>query len=184
MAVQDVRALVPRVRRAIEGPLPLAGADALNDAQVEALAADCIADIILLTNGAWGHTLTVSEVDEETQVPVHYAVEPELELQEQSVVAAQAAVTYFFHQFRDRKVSERISNEGVEWEWAVSGALLRDHIKALQEQRDAALAAVTASNPAMARYASFLQVRDPVMAAVIEPYVGGVGLGGGQLLLP
>lgn len=182
MAAQDVRELVPRVRRAIEGPVPLA-TGALTDEQIEALTADCIADIILMTNGAWEHTLVVSERDGE-QVPISWAVDPALELQEESIVAAQAAVTYFFHQFRDLKTSERIRDEGTEWEWATSATLLRDHLKALVEQRDAALAAIKADNPVMARYASFLQVRDPLMAAVIEPYVGGVGLGGGQLLSP
>ena len=183
MATQDVRALVPRVRRAIEGPVPLAASEALTESQVEALAADCVADIILLTSGDWGHKLEVSERDPQTDAPLHWGVTPELELEEESVVAAQAAVTYFFHVFRDRKVSERIRNEGVEWEWATSGALLRDHIKSLMDQRDAALAALKADHPALARFVSVLEVRDPLMSAVLEPWVGG-GLGGGQVLLP
>lgn len=179
MAVQDVRELVPRVRRAIEGPVP---ANALTDDQVEAAAADAIADIILLTVGLWPHTLTVTERETvgDIEAPKHWGVEPELSLEEESVVAAQAAITYFFHQVRDLKSTERIVNEGTTWEYTLSANVVRDQIKLLQAQRDAALNALKAVNPALARYASILQVRDALGAALLEPWTGGGYLGGGQ----
>lgn len=180
MAAQDVRELVPRVRRAIEGPVPLTSG-ALTDGQVEALAADCIADIILLTEGLWGHTLAVTEVDVDGNT--HYEVDPELSLPEQSLVAAQAAVQYFIHTVKDGKTQERIRNESREWEWQKSPTLLKDWFAELVKARDAALDTVTASNPPMARYASILAAREPLVAALIEPWAPSGGGRGGQHLL-
>lgn len=115
----------------------------------------------------------------------HFTVTPELSFAEQGLVAAQAALNYFFHVFRDQKISERHTAEGREWEWSQSANLLRDAIKLLKEQRDAALAGLESTVPALARAASFLAVRDPVTSALIEPYVdNGAGLGGQALLPP
>jgi hypothetical protein len=182
MAAQDVRALVPRVRRAIEGPVPLTSG-ALTDGQVEALAADCIADIILLTEGLWGHTLDPSETDPDTGYPLHYTVDPELSLPEQSLIASQAALQNFIFTVKDGKVSERIRNESREWEWSKSSKLLSDWLQQLISARNSALDTVTAVNPPMARYASILAVRDTLAAAVLEPWTSGSGRGG-QLLAP
>lgn len=180
MAAQDVREIIPRVRRAIEGPVTPPGA--LTDDQVLALAADALADVILLTAGQWEHELLVSERDETTNVPIEWTIDPELSLPEESMIAAQAAITYFFHQFKDLKVAQRIQNEGQEWEYQISATVLRDWIKMLQEQRDESLEALGRSNPALARYGSFLEVRDSVGAALLEPWRGGGS--GGQALLP
>lgn len=179
MAAQNVRELIPRVRRAVEGPIT--PEQALSDDQVLALAADAIADIILFTAGSWGHTLVVTGRAAETNVPNEWAVDPELNPEEESVVAAQAALGYFFHTFKDMKTSERIVSEGREWEYNTSANLLRDWIKALQEQRNKALESLQAANPALARYASILAVRDRVAAARLEPWQG-VGVGGGMEL--
>lgn len=182
MAAQDVRLLVPRVRRALEGPVPLPSG-ALSDDQVVAVTADAIADVILLTAGAWNHTLEVTDTDVDTGFPDEWAISPELSLQEESVIAAQAAITYFFHRFRSEKISERIAQEGREWEWQKSANVLRDWIKLLQDQRDAALTALMRVHPALARYASILAVRDRAGAAMLEPWTVN-GLGGGQELAP
>lgn len=173
---QDVRQLVPRVRRALEGPVQIAGG--LSDAEIEAVTADAIADLILLTAGEWKYTLAVSEVDDDTQLPLHYAVSPELSLVEQSLVAAQAALTQIFHSMRDVKTSERIANEGQEWEYSRSASLLRDWLAALQKQRDDALAALEKANPIMVRVSSILAVRDRLASQVIEPWLHGqIGAG-------
>jgi hypothetical protein len=179
MAAQDVADLVPRVRRAIEGP---AGVEtgALSDEQVEALTADCIADIILLTSGQWGKTLEPKDPDEKPTV--HWTVDPALTVPEESLVASQAALTYFFHQYKDAKTTERITVEGREWEWGASAQLMRDYMKLLQEQRDEALAAAQAANPVMARYASILAVRDRLAAAQLEPWTTPGGEGGYVLI--
>jgi hypothetical protein len=187
MAVQDVREFVPRVRRAIEGPQQIVppGQAAPTDDQLLALAADSIADIILLTAGQWPHKLTVSGRDPNTNFPNAWGVDPGLELEEESVIAAQAGITFFFHQFRDQKMSETIKNEGQEWQYQLSATLMRDQVKLLVDMRDAALAALRRRHPVLARYQSILAVRDRVGAAIMEPYtIYGAGfeveLGGGQ----
>lgn len=183
MAAQDVRSLLPRVRRAVEGPFTLPPEQTLNDNQVEALAADAIADIILFTYGEWGHKLAVSDRNVDTAAPEHWTVDPELEPEEESVIASQAAIQYFFHAFRDTKVSETIRNEGREWSYSLSANVLKDQIALLREQRDKALAAVMVKHPVMARYSSLLEARDPLGAILLEPWIAGHGLGG-QYLLP
>lgn len=186
MAAQDVRELIPRVRRAIEGPVPLTSGG-LSDGQVEALAADCIADIILLTEGLWGHMLVVTDTNDDGDYPIaeHWAVDPELSLPEQSLVAAQAAVQFFIYTVKEGKTAERIKNESREWEWQKSPTLLKDWFAELVKARDLALGTVTATNPPMARYASILAAREPLVASIIEPWSpSGGGRGGQRLLTP
>lgn len=182
MAAQNVGELAPRLRRAIEGPVTVTGPDALTDAQLTAMAADAIADVILNTAGAWEHQLLIAHRDDGTNAPDQWEVDPELKPEEESMIAAQAALTYFFHAFKDRKVSERIQNEGQSWEYAFNGAMLRDWLKLLQQQRDDALNSLKDANPVMARYASFLAIRDQLAAVQLEPWTMG-GLGGGQIIL-
>lgn len=182
MAAQDVRSLLPRVRRAVEGPFTLPPEQTLNDSQVEALAADAIADIILFTYGEWGHKLAVTDRNVDTAAPEHWSVDPELEPEEESVIAAQAAIQYFFHAFRDTKVSETIKNEGREWTYSLSANVLKDQIALLREQRDKALEAVVRKHPVMARYASLLEARDPLGSVLLEPFVANQGIGGHYLL--
>jgi hypothetical protein len=168
MAAQDVRELIPRVRRAMEGPVP--PAVPLSDEAVLAATADALSDIILLTVGEWGHVLAITHRDTASGAADEWSIDPALTPEEESVVAAQAAISYFFHAFKDIKVSEKIENEGASWEWAKSANLFRDQIKMLQDQRDRALAALQSSHPALARYASILEVRDRLGAAEIGLY--------------
>lgn len=185
MAAQDVADIVPRVRRALEGVKALPDDDAarLTDAQVEAAAADAIGDLILYTGGAWLHSIAISAHDDATGVD-SFTVDPGLSFEEQGLVAVQAALNHFFHVFREQKISESIRAEGREWDYTRSANLLRDAIKLLKEQRDLALQSLQASYPALARAASFLATRDPVVAALIEPYTDGYSGAGGQALLP
>lgn len=183
MAAQDCAELIPRVRRALEGPIPQeAGPTRLSDDQVEALAADAIADIILLSAGKWPHQLIVSVRDPDSNYPTHWQVDPELTPEEESVVAAQAAIGYFFQWVKDFKSSEKITNEGQAWEYSTSSTLVLAQLKLLQEQRDAALEALVRVYPVLARYASILVVRDRIGAALLEPWTTPGGLGGGMYL--
>jgi hypothetical protein len=184
VAAQDVAEIIPRVRRAIEGPVPLAPSDALTDTQLLAWTADAIGDIILITVGKWPHSLVVTERDTDTNVPTAWGVDPGLDPQEEGVVAAQAAIQFFFHQVKDMKVSERIVNEGQQWEWAKSATLLRDQIKLLTDQRNAMLEGLLEKFPVLARYASILEVRDRLGATLLEPWSRTGGLGGGQEQAP
>lgn len=168
--------MVPRVRRALEN----VGADAsLSDEEIKDRVADAMADVILYTGSAFGKDLVVTDVDDDN-VPEEYATSDELTLPEQSVVAAQAALNYIFVRFSAMKVSERIADEGQSWEYTMSANLIRDAFKALMEQRDKALEAVAATNAPLDRYSSFLAVRDSAVAAYIEPWVEGAGMGAGM----
>lgn len=174
MAATDVRVVVPRVRRALEN----AGApSSLSDDDIKDRVADAIADVILYTGSAFGKELVVKDTDEDG-VPTEYETSDALSLPEQSVIAAQAALNYFFHGFSNLKVQERIADEGQEWEYTLSANLIRDALKALIDQRDKALEALGRAGMALERYESFIAVRDAHVAAYIEPWVHGAGVGG------
>jgi hypothetical protein len=176
----DVRLLIPRVRRSIDGPTAVSASAAsttLNDSQVKDLVADAIADVIFYTAGTWNHTLTVT--DDDDGIPTEYAVTPDLALEEQTVVVAQAALNYFFHAFKGVKISERIVNEAREWEYKLSATALADQMKQLREARDAALEIITGGGAEFTTYISFIAVRDAATSAIIEPEVSGlIGVGG------
>lgn len=177
MAIEtNIRVLVPRVRRAVEGPLAPA-ADALSDDAVKDIVADALSEIILYTGSAFGKTLLVTAKDDDTQAPTEYATSDELTLPESSVVAAQAAVNFFFYKLVAAKHSERIRNEGGEWEWSTSANVLRDGLKALTDARDRAIQALEGRGNFVA-YESFLAVRDSEVSHLIEPWVDSPGTGG------
>lgn len=184
MPPQDVASVTPRVRRAVEGPVSGPSSITLTDSQILALTADAIADVILFTGGAWKHKLLVSHRDSTTNFPDQWEVDPELLPEEESMIAAQAAISFYFHVFKDKKINERIVNEGQEWEYSLSASMLKDLMAALRAQRDAALESLKATTPVLARYESILLVRDRVGAAMLEPWVQGGGLGGGIELVP
>lgn len=169
MAAQDIAELVPRVRRALEGPLPVN--PALTDEAVMAVTADAVADLILLMNGRWAHQLVITDRDSTSNFPTEWAVDPGLTPAEESLVAFQAAIANLGTVLRDMKVSERIKNEAQEWEWQKSGTGIREWLKQLIAMRDQALTNVFAANPVLARVASILHARDPVGAALVERFV-------------
>jgi hypothetical protein len=167
MAAQDVLEFVPRVRRAIYGPTsPVTGA--LRDDELEAMAADALADIILFTNGGWGHTLLIAARDEATNAANKWQVDPPLGPDEETVVVAQAALSFFFHEFKDKKVQETITQEGRTWSYTLSAQVLREQIQLLRDQRDRALRALLDQNPVLARWVNTVYVRDRLAAAVID----------------
>lgn len=177
MAVQtDVRVLVPRIRRAVEG----AGApEVLTDDALKDIAADAIAEVILYTGSVFGKQLVVTSTDDATGAPDEYATSDALTLQEQAVIATQAALDFFFHSFVNTKVSERISDEAQSWEYTLSATLLRDQLALLVKERDRALDALAGVGGAMLdAYESFLAVRDTHTAQLVEPWVtGAIGSG-------
>lgn len=174
---QDIRVMVPRVRRAIEGPIP--AASPASDDVLKDVVADALSDVILLSGSAFGKQLLITATD--AGVPIEYATSEALTLAEQAVVAAQAAVNFIFFKVVGQKTSERIRDEAGEWEWATSGNVLRDALKALTEARDRALEALT-GNVALDGYVSFLAVRDVQVARAIEPWTDTAGAGGLELI--
>lgn len=180
MAPQPISELLPRVRRAVEGPIALAPGDPdkLTDGQLKQLVADSIASIILYTGGVggvFGKKLLVT--DSEGGAPSDYAVDPPLELPEQTVIANQAALDHFFHLWKDRKLSERIEDEAQAWEYSLSAQFTRDQLQSLVAERDRAIAALS-SGHALDSYVSLIEARDVVTARVVEPWATAGGVGG------
>lgn len=175
MAQQDLTTLIPRLRRAIDGPGD-GLATPLDDGQIEAAAADAIADVILYTGGLFGHTLVVLDRDDTYAAPNSWAVDPELTPEEETVIVAQAAINFFFHYFRGLKVSESIANEGQTWEYSLSANVVKAQFDELVAARDRALAAVERNHPVPTAFASFLEGRDYYTAQLIEPWTRGSGL--------
>lgn len=190
----DISVLVPRVQRAVEGPTgPPPGVPTLTGAQALELTADAIADAILYSGGLFGHQLIVTVRDPDTGVPTEWHTEAVLDEWEVSFVAATAALSYFFHLFRDQKVSETIINEGQSWDYDMSAALIRDQLKLLMAQRDAAIEALRQKHPVIDRFASIVAVRDAQTAALVEWWsrtnpdnlgVAPGGVGGGYDMVP
>jgi hypothetical protein len=175
--LRDTRTLVPRVRRALEGPDAPAGSaaiaeGALTDDQLDAAIADAIADVIFYTGGLFGHELVVTERDEDFMAPIAWLVEPALSEAEATVIVAQAALNHFFAMAKGMKVSEKISDEGQQWEYSFSPQVLTEQIKALQRARDEAIAVVKEQNAeALDAWVNLIEQRDFQTSQIIEPWL-------------
>lgn len=177
----DIREMVPRVRRSLEGA---GSTPSLTDGAIKDIVADSCADVILYTGSLFGLTLTATSRDPVSNAPEEYATSAELTLAQQSVVAAQAALNYFFFLFAGLKVQEKISDEGSAWEYQLSANLLVEQLKMLQRARDAAIDAIKEQDPGtFDTYTSFLAIRDRETSRLIEPWavqqLGSYGANGG-----
>lgn len=173
----NVRLIVPRVRRAVEGPVPIA--DAMTDDQMAAVVADAIADVVLYSGSVFGKQLLVLET--ENDIPTEYGTSDALALSEQSVIASQAALNIVYFKLMALKTSEKISDEAQSWEYTTSANAMRDLLKALTDARDKALAALE-DKGSLVSYTSFIAVRDIQTSRAVEPWMHrhGHGHGGGQ----
>lgn len=176
MAQQNIRVLVPRVRRALEGS---GAAAVLTDEALKDIIADALSDILLYTGSVFDKTLEVLETDPGGGFPTEYATSEPLDLAEGSVVAAQAALTFFFFRFAGTKIQEQISDEAQHWSYSLSASLLKDQLKLLVEQRDKALESLETTS-GLESYVSFISVRDVVTSRAIEPWVDGMASASGQ----
>lgn len=180
---RDTRTLIPRTRRAIEGPESVSGSAAvaagnLSDDAVNAVVADAIAEVIFYSGGLFGHNLEVTERDEDYKAPIAWIVDPEMTDAEVTVIIAQAALTYFFSWAKSMKVSERIADEGQEWEYQFSANVLTEQIKALRDARDKALEQLKREEAGLDQWVNLIEVRDRETMSIIEPWQTTAGLGG------
>lgn len=175
---QNVTEMIPRVRRALEGA-NATEAELSNDA-AKAIIADAIADIILYSRGAFGHTLTVTARDDTTDAPTEWEVDPALEIHEEGIVVAQAAINYIFFDLRSGKIQETISSEGESWTYATSANAIAEQLKFLIRMRDEAIASVEAGGTPLDGFVSFIGSRDQYAAAIIEPWTSAGLIGQGQ----
>lgn len=186
LASTDLRELVPRARRAIEGPYgPPAGRPPLTDDQIYPMVADATADIILFSGSLFEHELVVTERDPTANFPIAWEAQPGLDEMDVSLITVEVALNYFFFLFRDMKTTETIQNEGTQWSYTVSANVMRDYIKALEDQRNLALAGMRSWHQPLDRYASIIRVRDQQTVAILEwwstnPLDRVPGLPGGQ----
>lgn len=173
---RDVRVLIPRVRRAVEGP----GSVTLTDEEIKDITADAIGEVILYTGGVFGKTLEVTARDDQYGAPIEYQTSEELTLAEQAVIAAQAAINHFFFMFAGVKVQESIGDEAQTWSYGLSANLLTEQLRQLVRDRDAALEQVKDEGVEISdSYTSFIAVRDVHTSQLIEPWVGALGAGAG-----
>lgn len=172
---QNVTALIPRIRRALEG-VNATDAD-LSDDAAKAVIADALADIILYTGGTFPHTLTVTDRDDTTEAPTEWEVDPALEIHEEGIVVAQAAINYLFFDLRNAKVQETISSEGESWTYASSANVVQKQLEMLMRMRDEALDQVRSEGVALDAFVSFVAVRDRTAAAIVEPWTSAGMLG-------
>jgi hypothetical protein len=179
--LRDTRVLIPRARRAIEGPDAIVGsagvpAGNMTDEQVNSMVADAIASVILLSGGLFGKELEVASRDEFYMAPDAWLTSQELTEPEQMVIAYQAALDYYMNVLEGMKVSERIQDEGQLWEYGISSTVLNKRLEALRADRDRALSLLDPDFVAE-DWINLLLERDRYTDQLIEPWVAG-GIGG------
>lgn len=179
---RDIRTLVPRVRRALDGPHATSSASpssSFTDDEVVAQIADSIAEVIFFTPDGFGKQLVVTERDTYYLAPTAWQTSEALTDAEASVIVFQAALSniYYGLSSMSMKTSETIRNEGEEWSWSVSAQAVSERVKQLQKLRDDAIAKLEMSDTiAETQWINTLAVRDAYTDALIEPWTtGGVG---------
>lgn len=182
----DVKVLIPRVRRALDGPAatsPDAPSNTYTDEELKSLIADAIGEIIFFTGGLFPHTLNVKTRDATYGAPDQWTVDPPLDEGEAAVVAAQAAINTYFFSLRDMKTQETISDEGQTWSYTVSATLVRDQLQYLMALRDKALEQIKAQqSAALDQYVSYIHERDVLASAYVEPWISQPGPGWGAFV--
>lgn len=174
---KDIRVHIPRMRRALDGPEATSSAvsGTLSDDQVTNSIADSIAEVIFYTAGGWGRKLNVTARDDYYKAPIAWETDEVLSDAELTAVIAQGALNHFHFELGALKTSERIQNEGQEWEWAISASAVSERIKALRAQRDEAIAILKNAGIVAEEWINTLAIRDCQTDALIEPWVHGVG---------
>jgi hypothetical protein len=184
--IRDTRVLIPRLRRALDGPQAMSSASpgaTLSDEQLNAIAADAVASMIFYTGGSlFGSTLEVAERDPVYQSPTAWFTEPALTEPQVVAVVSQAALDYFFSRLSSTaagKTAETIKDEATEWSWEISPQAVVERLRQLRADRDKALEQLAEAGwESDSAWESFVATRDSRTSLLIEPWVAGVGLGG------
>lgn len=181
--INDVRVLIPRVRRALDGPAASSSAapsSSYDDEALKTLVADAIGEVIFFTGGVFPHKLNVAARDDVYGAPTEWTIDPPLSEAEAGVIAAQAALNTYFFSLRDLKTSETIQDEGQQWSYSLSATLIRDQMQYLMALRDKALEQIKAEqSAALDTYISFIHERDVLASTYVEPWVAQIGPGWG-----
>jgi hypothetical protein len=183
--LRDLRTLIPRARRVLDGPHATsehAAASTMTDEEILGVIADAVANVILYTGAGFGVSLEVVSRDPFYMAPNAWRTSTAMTTQEESVVICEALIDYYVAGLQQTKVRETIKDEGQEWTYELSANLLRDQLKLLMDARDRALAAI-ADQSNLDEYVSFIAERDAVVATLIEPWGPAGGLRGGMELI-
>jgi len=183
--LRDTRVLIPRLRRALDGPTAMSSAamsSTLSDEQLNAIGADAIATMIFYSDSLLGSTLEVAERDPIYMAPVAWRTDPALTEDQVACIVSQAALDYFFARLSTTpggKTAETIKDEATEWSWEVSPQAIVERLRQLRADRDKAIEnLIEAGYEADVSWVSFLTVRDRWTSYMIEPWVEGPGFGG------
>lgn len=183
--IRDTRVLIPRLRRALDGPQAMSSASpssTLSDEQLNAIAADSIASIIFYSDSLLGATLEVAERDPQYMAPISWRTDPALSEPQIVAVVSQAALDYFFSRLSSTaagKTAETIKDEATEWTWEISPQAVVERLRQLRADRDKAIEAlIEAGWENDTQWASFIATRDRWTSLLIEPWVEGPGIGG------
>lgn len=183
----DLKVLLPRVRRKVEGPWgnPNGRAE-IAEAVLYNMIADACGEIVMLSGSFFHHQLLVKARDPIAGFPTEWQTDTILTEWEGAIVTSQAALNYYYYLFRDMKISETIKNEGTEWTFSLSANVIRNYLESLRDERDKAIEGLRINIPVLDRFASNIRVRDQATVAVLEwwdinsPGLTGGGLPGGQ----
>lgn len=176
--IRDVRVLIPRMRRALDGPQATGSASVsatMSDDQITAVIADAIADVIFYSSGAFGRKLEVVERDANYMAPIAWRTSEELSEDEISVIVAQAALNYFFNALSTLKTGETQKEADREWTWSISASAVAERVKELRAQRDRAIELLTSQNVIAEAWVNTLAVRDSYTDFLIEPWAATGG---------
>jgi hypothetical protein len=172
--LRDVRTLIPRTRRMIDGPGP--GNAALTDEFLTGAIADAASTLIMLTAGTFGVTLDVSGRDSDYLAPNAWRFSAILSADQETLVCLQAAIEQVAREVALGATSEGIKDEGQEWTYSRSATLMRDWLKALIGMRDAAMQQLADAGMETDVYTSFIGIRDSTALANAESWVDQAGL--------
>jgi hypothetical protein len=192
----NVRVYTGKVARAIFGPTysPDSGFPVLSEDQLKDLVADTISKLIFFTNGLWPWNLQVDQRDS-NGMPCEYSIVsagnptpvnvPTLPIQDETLIVTQAALDWFFFEFKDKKTSEEISDEGQKWSYTLSASVLASQYQGLRTDRDKALEIVIQRADYLTDYVSFIAERDALTSAMVEWWVRpGLTYPSGQEIFP
>lgn len=176
--LRDTRVLIPRLRRALDGPEATSSASVsstLSDEQLNAIAGDAIASVISYSGNLFGSILEVSERDPMYMAPIAWQTEPALTDAQATIVVSQAALDYFYMRLSSSdggKTAEETADEATKWSWEISPQALVERLRQLKADRDRGLEILSEEDEeADASWVSFIAVRDRYTSLLVEPWV-------------
>lgn len=181
----DLKVLVPRARRKIEGPWGNPGnRPPLSDTQVYEMVGDAVGEVVMHSGSFFHHELLVKARDPLGGFPTAWKTDTALSEYEAAIITAQVALNYYFYLFRDMKISETVQNEGTMWTYELSANVIRNYLESLRDERDKAIEGLRINVPVLDRFASNIRVRDQATVAVLEWWAGSYDQGGAAGGLP